>query len=72
MHANMALQLHAIIVDVLQSEVKCKKIHHLIQKFCASKHHHLIPVHSMKILWNMTYAEILCGIDLKPVGGASF
>ena len=57
----MVLQLHAIAVDVLRSEVKHKKMCHLIQKLCAPKHR------SMKIQWNTTYAEILRGIDLKLV-----
>jgi hypothetical protein len=30
---------------------------------------YLVPIHSMKIHWNMTYAEISCGHELKPVGG---
>ena len=63
----MVLQLHAIVVDVLRSEVKRKKMRHLIRKLCAPKHRHLVPIRSMKIRWNTTYAEILRGIDLKPV-----
>ena len=63
----MALQLHVIVVDVLRSEVKRKKMRHLIQKLCPPKHRHLVPIRSMKIRWNTTYAEILHGIDLKPV-----
>jgi hypothetical protein len=63
----MSLQLHAIVVDVLRSEVKRKKMRHLIRKLCIPKHRHLVPIRSMKIRWNTTYAEILRGIDLKPV-----
>ena len=60
-------QLHAIVVDILRSEIKCKKIRRLIHKLCAPKHRHLVPIHSMKICWNTTYAEVLRALDLKPV-----
>ena len=60
-------QLHAIVVDILQSEIKRKKIRRLIRKLCALKHRHLVPIRSMKIRWNTTYAEVLRALDLKPV-----
>jgi hypothetical protein len=60
-------QLHAIVVDILRSEIKRKKIRRLIRKLCAPKHCHLVPIRSMKIRWNTTYAEVLRALDLKPV-----
>ncbi|KIM77778.1 hypothetical protein PILCRDRAFT_609148 [Piloderma croceum F 1598] len=43
-----------------------KKIQRLIRKLCATKNRHLVPIHSMKIRWNTTHAEIMQGLDLKP------
>jgi len=60
-------QLHAIVVDILWSEVKRKKIQRLIHKHCAPKHQHLVPICSMKIRWNMMHAKVLWGLDLKLV-----
>jgi hypothetical protein len=60
-------QLHANVMDILQSEIKHKKIQCLICKLCAPKHHHLVPICSMKICWNTTYAKVVCVLDLKPV-----
>ena len=66
-HSLVHLQLHAIVVDILRSEVKRKKIHHFIRKLCLPKHRHLVPIRGMKIRWNTTLAEISRGIELKPV-----
>jgi hypothetical protein len=60
-------QLHAIVVDILRSEIKRKKIRCLIRKLCATKNRHPVPIRSMKIRWNTTHAEIVRGLDLKPV-----
>jgi hypothetical protein len=43
------------------------EVRRLIRKLCAPKNRHLVPIRSMKIRWNTTYAEVLRGIDLKPV-----
>jgi hypothetical protein len=60
-------QLHAVIVDILRSEVKRKKFRRLTRKLCAPKNRHLVPIRSMKIRWNTTFAEVLRGLELKPV-----
>ena len=66
-HSLVHLQLHAIVVDILRSEVKRKKIRRFIRKLCLPKHRHLVPIRGMKIRWNTTLAEISHGIELKPV-----
>jgi hypothetical protein len=63
----MLLQLHAVVVDILRSEIKWKKIRQLIRKLCEPQNKHLVPIHSMVIHWNTSYTEILRGIELKPV-----
>jgi hypothetical protein len=63
----MLLQLHAIVVDILRSEIKRKKFQQLIRKLCEPQNKHLVPIRSMVIRWNTSYAEILRGIELKPV-----
>ena len=55
------------MVDILQSEIKCKKIWYLIQKHCHPEHHHLVAICGMKIHWNTMYAKVLHSIDLKLV-----
>ena len=51
-------QLHSVVIDILSSEVQRKRMHHLIQKYCDPENCHLVPIHSMRIRWNTTYAEI--------------
>jgi hypothetical protein len=60
-------QLHAIVVDILASEVRRKRMRRLIRQLCDQKYKSLVPIRSMPIRWNTTLAEIERSIKLKPV-----
>ncbi|KIJ09642.1 hypothetical protein PAXINDRAFT_157843 [Paxillus involutus ATCC 200175] len=59
-------QLHAIVVDVLRSDIRRKKMRKLIRQLCSEAYKHLVLVRGMEIRWNTTYAEMDRGIKLKP------
>ncbi|KAF8583621.1 hypothetical protein K439DRAFT_1617328 [Ramaria rubella] len=60
-------KLHAVIIDIVQSEVQCKHMCWLICQVCEEEYKHLILIWGMPIFWNTLYAEIECAIKLKPV-----
>ncbi|KIK74778.1 hypothetical protein PAXRUDRAFT_19545 [Paxillus rubicundulus Ve08.2h10] len=64
--SGLSDKLHTIIVDILASEVRRKCIRRMIHKLCTPANRHLVPIQSMPIRWNTTYAEIDRGIKLKP------
>ncbi|KAI0684246.1 hypothetical protein BC835DRAFT_1310610 [Cytidiella melzeri] len=62
---TVADKLHAIVVVVLRSEPRRKKMCQIIQKMCSTEHHHLNLICGMPIRWNTTLAEIERGILLQ-------
>ncbi|KIK74552.1 hypothetical protein PAXRUDRAFT_19762 [Paxillus rubicundulus Ve08.2h10] len=51
---------------MLSSDIRRKRIRRIIRKLCEPANKHLVPIRSMPIRWNTTYAEIECGVKLKP------
>ncbi|KIK77790.1 hypothetical protein PAXRUDRAFT_165743, partial [Paxillus rubicundulus Ve08.2h10] len=62
----IATKLHAVIADILASEVRHKHICCIIRELCEPGDRHLVLIQIMPIRWNTTYAEIAGGIELKP------
>ncbi|KIJ07767.1 hypothetical protein PAXINDRAFT_158317 [Paxillus involutus ATCC 200175] len=59
-------KLHAIVVDVLRSDIRRKKMRKLIRQLCDEKYSHMVLVGAMEVKWNTMYAEMDRGIKLKP------
>ncbi|KIJ06033.1 hypothetical protein PAXINDRAFT_158866, partial [Paxillus involutus ATCC 200175] len=59
-------KLHAIVVDVLRSDIRRKKMRKFIRQLCNESFKNLVLVRAMEVRWNTTYAEMDRGIKLKP------
>lgn len=55
------------MVDILRSEVRRARMRRLIRQLCDETVRHLVPVRSMPVRWNTTYAEIERALLLRPV-----
>ncbi|TFY75902.1 hypothetical protein EWM64_g8111 [Hericium alpestre] len=63
---NPIEKLHAIVVDILRSEPRRRRMRQYIRQLCDKDYNHLVPVKSMPVRWNTTYAEIDRTLKLKP------
>ncbi|KIK72419.1 hypothetical protein PAXRUDRAFT_22012, partial [Paxillus rubicundulus Ve08.2h10] len=63
---SVVAKLHAIVVDILCSDIRRKKMCKLIRQLCDEAYKHLVLVRAMEIRWNTTYTEMDRGTKLKP------
>ncbi|KAJ6601672.1 hypothetical protein B0H10DRAFT_2230379 [Mycena sp. CBHHK59/15] len=59
-------KIHATVIHILRSEIRCKKAYILIHKNCEKKYQHLVFVCSMVIWWNTMFAEKKWAHNLQP------
>ncbi|KAJ6628612.1 hypothetical protein B0H10DRAFT_2209517 [Mycena sp. CBHHK59/15] len=59
-------KIHATVIHILSSEIRCKKARILIHKKCEKKYRHLVFVRSMVIRWNTMFVEMKHAHNLQP------